>query len=222
LNERAPLIALERACVESGRTTSEALNATGGERFVALVGHFSPLFRLLRGEGRLVAGAVRFGGADAVAALRRGEVALAPFAAPALRWTARRYLVENARLALLGRRAAERRADAELAGSGLDSRANLRLCDLDEAARRRLALASAAVTSAGTVVAEAPFVELDARSEELVANGLERFAAERRLIVWFPAAPLGGRARELFERADFTVVLTRGVVSYAGPPVPSS
>lgn len=222
MNEAAPLLTLERACIESDRTTTEALDAAGGERFVALVGYFSPLFRLLRGDGRLVAGSVRIGGKDVVSALRLGEVALAPFAVPALKWTARRYLIENARLALLDRRAAERRADAELVGSGLGFRANLRLCDLDEAARRRVALASVAVTPASTLIAEAPLVDLDAVTEELMLNGLERFRAERRLIVSFPAAPLGGRVRELFERADFTVTVTRGVVSYAGPPLPNA
>jgi hypothetical protein len=45
---------------------------------------------------------------------------------------------------------------------------------------------------------------------------------ERRLIVSFPAVPLGGRAREFFERADFTVVIRRGVVAYAGRPAPNA
>jgi hypothetical protein len=222
LSEASPLIALEQTRIESGRTATEPLNATGGERRVALVGYFSPLFRLLRNDARLVGGAVRIAGKDAALALRLGEVALAPFEAPALRWTARRYLVESARLALFDRRTAERRADGELERAALSGVANLRLCDVDAGFRRRISLASAAVTSATTIVAEAPLVELAAEAEGVVANALERLAADRRLVVSFPAAPLGGAARELFERADFTVVVTRGLVSYAGPPAPNS
>jgi len=222
LNEVTPLIALERACIESGRTTTEPLDASGGERTVALVGYSSPFFRLLRNDGRLVSGSVRIAGKDAKLALRLGEVALAPFEAPALRWTARRYLVENARLALFDRRSAERRADGELERSELAGVANLRLCDVDTGVRRRMALASAAVTRATTIVAEAPLGELAATAEAVVANALGRLAADRHLIVSFPALPLGGPAREFFERTDFTAVIERGVVTYAGPPVPNS
>lgn len=222
MNEAAPLITLERACIESGGVTTEALTAAGGRRLVALVGYFSPFFRLLRNDGRLVSGAVRLAGTEAIFALRLGNVALAPFEAPALRWTPRRYLVENARLAPFERRAAEARAEAELERSELRAVANLRLCDLDQNARRRIALAGAAVTRATTIVAEAPLVELAAPAEATVASALERLLEERRLVVSFPAVPLDGRARELFERADFTVVVARGVVSYAGPPAPNS
>ncbi len=222
MNETAPLLALERACIESGGVTTEALSAAGGERRVALVGYFSPLFRLLRAEARLVSGAVRLAGSDAREALQRGDVALASFEAPPLAWTLRRYVVEGARLALFDLRAAERRADAELEHAALASVANLRLCDVDGGVRRRASLACAAVTRATTIVAEAPFVDLDATTEGAVAGTLERLAGERRLLVSFPAAPFGGPAREFFERADFTVTITRGVVGYAGPAVPNS
>lgn len=221
MSEQAPLFALERACIESGRLTTAELSASGGERLVALVGYFSPFFRLLRAEARLVSGAVRLAGKDAPAALRNGDVALASFEAPPLTWTARRYLVESARLSGFERRAAERRADDELERAKLAAGANLRLCDVDGAVRRRISLARAATSAAATIVVEAPLVELDATTEELVVSALERLGEERRLVVSFPAAPLGGRALELFERADFAVTVVRGVVSYAGP-VPKS
>jgi len=217
LSESAPLLALDGACIESERVTTEPLNASGGDRRVTLVGYFSPFFRLLRGDARLARGGVRLAGTDARAALNRGEVALASLDAPPLAWTARRYVIERARLALFERRGAERRADAELERASLSPVANLRLCDVDGGVRRRVSLAGAAVTRATTLVVEAPFVDLDAKTEALVANALERLAEDRRLVVSSPAAPLGGPAGELFARADFTVVIARGVVSHAGP-----
>jgi predicted ABC-type transport system involved in lysophospholipase L1 biosynthesis ATPase subunit len=222
LNEAAPLFALERACIESGPFTTDPQSASGGQRLVALVGYFSPFFRLLRGDARLASGAVRLAGRPAREALFDGEVALASFETSPLAWTAQRYLEESARLALCDRRAASERVGVELERFGLGPIAKLRLCDVAASWRRRVSLARAAVTGAKAICAEAPLVDLDRAGENVVTQALASVGEERRLLLSFPARPAGGSAREFFERADFAVVVARGVVSYAGPPVPNS
>jgi len=212
LSDARPLLTLDQACIESGRSTTGPWNATGGERLVALVGYFSPLLRLLRGEARLARGAVRVAGDDATGVLRSGRVALASQEAPSVTWTAERYLEESARLSLLGRQPARARVQAVLASLDLAEVSKVRLRELGTRERRLVSLARAVLGNPDVICAEAPLAELDGASEARVADALERILAERRLIVSFPTAPLGGRAGELFERADLTITVRDGAL----------
>ena len=210
---RVPLLTLDQACIESGRSTAGPWSASGGQRLVAVVGYFSPFFRVLRGEARLVQGAVRLADQDATRALRAGQVALASQEAPSLPWTTERYLYESARLSLLVKRPAEARVRDVLASLGLTHARTTRLRDLSALERRLVSLGRAALGNPEVLCAEAPLSELDATSEARVTDVLERLATATRLVVSFPAAPLGGRARELFDRADFLVWIRGGTVS---------
>jgi ABC-type nitrate/sulfonate/bicarbonate transport system ATPase subunit len=212
LSEGQPLFALEQARIESGGSTTEPWSARGGERLVALVGYFSPLFRLLRREARLMSGAVRLAGKDAVESVRAGAVALASREAPAADWTTERYLEQGMRLAHGPVRRDQERMRALLASFGLAGTAARRLRELPPADRRLVSLARAILSDAAALCVEAPLSELATAEENRVADALEEVARERRLILSFPAEPLGGRARQLFERADFTVAIRRGVV----------
>lgn len=201
----APLLELESARIEQPAFTTEPLSASGGTRLVALVGYFSPLFRLLGGEARLASGAVRLAGQDAREAVRRGTAIVTAQSAPPLAQSVRQYLVANARLGLVEKREAERRVGAVLERLRLSSVAERALADVADGERRRVSLARAALATATLVIAEAPFAELDLTTYADVASLLDELAAERRLIVSFPAEPEPDRGRALLERADFTV-----------------
>jgi predicted ABC-type transport system involved in lysophospholipase L1 biosynthesis ATPase subunit len=209
-NDAAPLLALESARIEQGAFTTEPLTASGGTRLVALVGYFSPFFRLLRGEARLASGAVRLGGHDAREAVRSGSALVASQSAPPLALRVRQFLVASARLALLAEREAERRVGAALERLRLSAVAEHALADVPEGVRRRVSLARAALGSATLVIAEAPLAELDPTTYAEVASLLDEIAAEQRLIVSFPAEPEPDRGLALLERADFTLRFSLG------------
>jgi ABC-type nitrate/sulfonate/bicarbonate transport system ATPase subunit len=206
----APLLELEDARIEQAAFTTEPLTASGGERLVALVGYFSPFFRLLRGEARLASGAVRLGGHDAREAIRRGTALVATESAPPLATSVRQFLVASARLGLLEAREAERRARAVLERRRLSTFGERALADVPESVRRRVSLARAELGTAPLVVVEAPFYELDSTTYAEVARMLDELAAERRLILSFPAEPEPDRGQAFLERADFTLRFALG------------
>ena len=212
MSDERPLITLVEACIESGPSVTEPLTASGGTRLVALIGYFSPLFRLLRTEDRLRSGVVQFLGVPLLEALDSGLLALASREAPSASWTLERYLLEGARLAGLPRRAAKERASSELSGFGLIGQARRRLAELPPSARRVASLARASLTRARVVCSEAPLSELDPPGEAVVIAALERIATERALIVSFPATPTDGIAKSLVERADYRIEISRGRV----------
>lgn len=201
----AALVSLTSARIDCGNFTTEPLEGAGGTRLVALVGYFSPLFRLLRGEARLANGAVRLAGLDARAAVASGAVAVTSRTAPPLRTSVRHFLVTSARLSLAPRREAERRANAALERFGLRPVAEHALRDVADGTRRVVALARASVCAASVVVMESPFAELDLATYAVVAAAFEAIASERRVIVSFPAEPEPDRGQPFVERADFTL-----------------
>jgi ABC-type transport system involved in cytochrome c biogenesis ATPase subunit len=206
----APLFELDGARIDAGAFTSGPLSASGGTRLVALVGYASPFFRLLRGEARLVAGAVRLAGSDAAAGVRAGAVAVSSHALPPLRESVRRFLVAGALLALVPRREAERRVAAALERFRLQAAAELALRDVPDGVRRVVSLARASLGDASVVVAEATFAELDQRAYADVLAAFESIASERRIVVSFPAEPEPDRGASVLERADFTLRLAAG------------
>jgi hypothetical protein len=62
------------------------------------------------------------------------------------------------------------------------------------------------------VCSEAPLSDLDTLGETIVMAALERIAAERALVVSFPASPTDGVAKALVERADYRIEISRGRV----------
>jgi ABC-type transport system involved in cytochrome c biogenesis ATPase subunit len=199
----AALLSLTSARIDDGTFTTEPLDAAGGTRLVALVGYFSPFFRLLRGEARLASGAVRLAGLDARAAVASGTVAVTSRAAPPLRTSVRHFLVMSARLSLVPRREADRRVNAALERFGLRRVADYALRDVPDGTRRVASLARASVGDASIVVMESPFAELDLTTYAVVAGAFEAIASERRVIVSFPAEPEADRGHPFVERADF-------------------
>lgn len=212
-----PLITLEEACIESGPSVGAPLSASGGTRLVALIGYFSPLFRLLRAEDRLRSGAVRFLGVPAGEALASGVLALASREAPGASWTLERYLLESARLTGLGRRQAKANVTAELMGFGLAGLGRQRLRDLPATTRRIASLARASLSRAQVLCAEAPLSDLDGPNAGAVLVALERVLSERALVISFPTPPTDGAAKALAERADFRVSVLGGRVLNAEP-----
>ena len=200
----AALLSLTNARIDCGAFTTEPLDAAGGTRLVALVGYFSPFFRLLHGEARLASGAVRLAGLDARAAVANGTVAVTSRTAPLLRTSVRQFLVASAELSLVPRREAEQRANAALERFGLRPVADHALQDVADGPRRVASLARASMGDASIVVMESPFAELDLATYAVVAATFEAIASERRVIVSFPAEPEPDRGQPLVERADFT------------------
>jgi hypothetical protein len=209
LNDPEPLLALTGACIESGGVTTDPVTASGGERLVALVGYWSPLFRLLRAEASLTAGELRFAGIPYREALASGTLALASRDAPSSAWTTERYLTESARFSGLTRRAARERVAATSASFGVLAYAKRRLRDLPTAARRVLPLVRACLGHPRVVCAEAPLSDLDATDAVIVAAALERVVSDHAVVLSFPARPADGPSRVLLERADFAFELGR-------------
>jgi ABC-type nitrate/sulfonate/bicarbonate transport system ATPase subunit len=207
LSDVPPLITLAGACIESGGVTTLPMTASGGKRLVALVGYFSPLFRLLRGEARLRSGAVRFAGISAPAALGQGTLSLASRDAPSAPWTVERYLTESARFSGLERRDASKRVTELVTSYGLVAYSKRRLLDLPTAIRRVIPLVRACLDRPLVICAEAPLSDLDSTDALVVAGTIERLLAERALVVSFPTWPPGDPARALAERADFVLDL---------------
>lgn len=206
----APLLELEGARIAQGAFTTEPLTASGGTRLVALVGYFSPFFRLLRGEARLANGAVRLAGLDARKAVRRGTALVTSQSVPPLRRTVRQFLTASARLSLVEKREAERRVAAVLERARLTDVADHALVDVGDGVRRRVSLARALSGTASLVVAEAPLAELDLATYGDVSALLDAIAEEHCLVLSFPAEPEPDRGRSLLERADFTLRFAPG------------
>ncbi len=207
MSDVPPLITLAGACIESGGVKTDPMTASGGKRLVALVGYFSPLFRLLRGEASLQSGDVRFAGVAAEEALGQGTLSLASRDAPSIPWTLERYLSESARFSGMNRRAASERVGALVTSYGLVAYAKRRLGDLPTAMRRVVPLVRACLDRPLVICAEAPLSDLDSTDALVVAAAIERLLGERALVLSFPAWPAGDPARALAERADFVVDL---------------
>jgi ABC-type multidrug transport system ATPase subunit len=209
LSEPPPLLALAGACIESGGAKTDPLSASGGARLVALVGYFSPFFRLLRGEANLCAGNVRIAGLSLREAFGTGALGLASRGVPSAAWTLERYLTESAQLSGLTPGVARARVSELCTSYGLLPYAKRRLRELPTPLDRIVPLVRACLQRPRVVFAEAPLSDLDAAASVDVAGALERVLAERALVLSFPTMPLGGQALTLFERADFVVELGR-------------
>jgi hypothetical protein len=209
LSDLPPLLTLAGACIESGGAKTDPLSASGGARLVALVGYFSPFFRLLRGEASLCAGDVRIAGLSLGEAFGAGALGLASRGIPSAAWTLERYLTESAQLSGLMPRAARARVSELSAAYGLLPYVRRRLRDVPTPFDRVVPLVRACLQRPRVVFAEAPLSDLDASAAMTVARALERVLAEQALVLSFPTLPPGGPALTLFERADFVVEVGR-------------
>jgi ABC-type Na+ transport system ATPase subunit NatA len=212
------LIALEQARIGDSGGADAPLTLRGGERRVALVGNFRPLFRLLSGEARLVSGTVEIAGVPATEAVRRGKAGLALLDPPLVpAWTLERFLLESARLAGLEPADSERSVEAALAYFELGGLRRTRLQTLFPPVRRAALLAHATLTAPEVICAEAPLSDLDAEGQAYVAQALERAAEGRALLASVPALLPEGAERALVERADFVVEEHAGRIVRQGP-----
>ncbi|HEY3500514.1 MAG TPA: hypothetical protein VGK73_37735 [Polyangiaceae bacterium] len=212
-----PLLVLDGARIESGGARSE-LALSGGEQRLALLGNFRPLFRLLSGEARLVAGRVELDGVNAREAVRNGRAGLALLDPPVVpRWTVERCLFESARLAGFSGPDARRAAEASLAYFEIGGLRRARVDSLFLPVRRALVLAQATLTAPAVLCAEAPLSELDPEGQAYVAVALERAAYGRRLLASVATSLPQGLERAHVERADWVVVEQGGSIKTQGP-----
>lgn len=214
-----PLLELDAARIEAGGVTGEAWTARGGERRLALVGNFRPLFRLLGSDAALVSGSGRIGAVPISTAVARGSVGLAPLDPELIPdWTAERYLLETARLRGLREAEVRREADAAIATFALQGAARMRVVQLFAAVQRVLQLAQATIGAPGCLCVEAPLAGLEAEAQAYVSAAIDRATLERRLIVSVPALPARGAERTLVERADYVMVERGGRIVSEGAP----
>jgi ABC-type Na+ transport system ATPase subunit NatA len=205
-----PLLEFEAARIEAGGVTGEAWTARGGERRLALIGNFRPLFRLLASDATLISGSARLGTVPLSSVVARGIVGLAPLDPELIPdWTAERYLLETARLRGLAESDARRAADAAIATFELHGAARMRVVQLYVAVQRVVQLAQATIGAPACLCVEAPLLGLEAEAQAYVSGAIDRAVVERRLIVSLPALPASGAERALVERADY-VMLERG------------
>lgn len=214
-----PLLELDAARIEAGGAMGEAWTARGGERRLALVGNFRPLFRLLALDAALVSGSARIGAVPIATAVARGSVGLAPLDPELIPdWTTERYLLETARLR--GHREAEarREADAAIATFQLQGAARMHVAQLFVAVQRVVQLAQATIGGPPCLCVEAPLAGLEAEAQAWVSAAIDRAAVERRLIVSVAALPPRGAERTLVERADYVIVERAGRIVSEGAP----
>jgi len=214
-----PLLELDAARIEAGGAAGEAWTARGGERRLALVGDFRPLFRLLGADATLLSGTARLGTVPLAAAVARGVAGLAPLDPELIPdWTAERYLLETARLRGFGEPDARRAADAAIALFELYGAARMRVTQLYVAVQRVVQLAQATIGEPVCLCVEAPLSGLDAEAQVYVSAAIDRACAERRLIVSVPTLPARGAERTLVDRADWVIVERAGRIANEGTP----
>ncbi len=184
-------------------TLSDAVTLSAEGPQVAMVGRFSPLFALLAGEATLASGRALVAGADAALAVAQGLVGFAPLdpELPA-KWSAERYLVENALLLGMDAGAARAAARERLQAFELGPRYRQQLKDLLLIERRALVLAAATLGGPKVLCAEAPLARLDAAGQAYLGQVLERAAEQRQLIVSVLEVPASGLERGLVDTAD--------------------
>ncbi|HWA77187.1 MAG TPA: hypothetical protein VG937_32855 [Polyangiaceae bacterium] len=205
----APLLRLARACIVSADGTQLGpLDAEVKGEQLALIGDFSPVFRLLEGRATLSAGSAEIMGVPLTQALARGVVGFAPLDPPLPpRLSALAYLEESARLLGRGRAFAEQSARDIVKKFELEHLTRRALSTLRVAEKRVLLLASAALGAPPVLCAEAPLDRLDDAAMLYVETALERARAGRLSIVSAISLDALGRERALVERSPELLAL---------------
>lgn len=215
----APLLVLSGARLElADGTRLPELEATVSGRRIALIGSWSPFYRLLAGEIRLAGGRALILGSPAAKVVRNGTAGLALSDPPLPRtWTATRYLAESGRLLGWAKQKAEVRARELLTSFELAHLTTRTLASLPVVERRVLLIAHATLGDPKVLCVEAPFDRLDADAAAYVNARLERALEGRSGIVHFPAPSLLGPERAFIDRAEGVLVLAGGHVIVNAP-----
>ncbi len=186
--------------------------ASAAER-MALLGDWSPLFRLLAGEAVLAAGTLTLCGCPASEGVQRGRIGLARLD-PLLPnvWSAEHFLAASAELSGLNPRAARRAVSATFDKLGLGGLGARRLGHLQLGERRALLVAHALLTDPQVLCLEQPLLGLDTTAEELLLSIIERATQGRRLVVSLSDPSSSPGERELMRAASAVFRLEAGVV----------
>jgi ABC-type Na+ transport system ATPase subunit NatA len=189
------------------------LTAQSDASRIALLGDWSPLFRLMSGEATLSAGTLLIDGAELPLAVERGTIGLMrvdPLLPSA--WSSEQFLSSSAELSGMTRKAAERAAFQALERLGLTPLSGKRLAHLQLAERRSLLLAHTLLTEPRVLCLEAPLLGLDTHAEELVLAVLERAAAGRKLLVALGDGSESVATRHLRDTCQARLRIVSGVV----------
>lgn len=201
-----------------GQPLLARLDVSSGAERLALLGDWSPLFRLLTGEAELAAGRVEISGAPVPLGVERGVLGvmrLDPLL-PAT-WSSEQLLASSAELAGIPRQAAAKVAFQTLERLGLLELAARRLAHLQPAERRALLVAHAVLTDPRALCLEDPLAGLDTHAEQTLLAVIERASAGKRLLVSVADPERSGATRRLLQSCDETLGLAAGVAF----PLPS-
>jgi ABC-type Na+ transport system ATPase subunit NatA len=213
LNE-APTLAAQEARIDLlGRPLLTRFSAQSSAERLALLGDWSPLFRLLSGEAQLSSGTLQLMGLQVPAAVQQGKIGLMRLdpVLPAA-WSGEQLLASSAELSGLSRKAAGQAAFTMLDRLGLVALASKRLGHLQLAERRALLVGHALITEPQLLCLEQPLSGLDTSAEQLLLAVIERALPGRRLLVSLSDAEHSAGERELLQRSADRLRLAAGVV----------
>ncbi len=215
-----PLLCLAGARIDApgeGPLAEELTGEAAGPR-VGLVGDWTPLFRMLAREARVVAGRAEVLGVPAEQAVAQGRVGVALASTPLPPgWRGGDYVLESARLAGMGRRA-RAAAQAALARLGLERMARRPVRALSPVERRALLVAHAIVNDPPALAVEDPLDGLEPGAAASLRVVLERASEGRQLLVSSRAPPPDPVTAALLESC--TELLVRGPRGDVTPSAP--
>jgi ABC-type taurine transport system ATPase subunit len=213
LSEGATLEAKAARIDLLGQPLLTRLDVTATSDRVALLGDWSPLFRLLAGEAELAAGSVQLGGVPAPLGVVQGLVGLMRLDPPLpAAWSGEQLLATGAELAGIAEKPARKLAFQTLERLGLSGLAARRLGHLQAPELRALLIAHAVITDPRILCLEQPIIGLDTHAEEAVAAVIERASAGRRLVVALATSTGSAASRQLVSSCPERLRLAGGVV----------
>jgi ABC-type Na+ transport system ATPase subunit NatA len=222
LNEAATIEAKAARIDVFGQPLLARLELTSHAERVALLGDWSPLFRLFSGEAELAGGTLHVAGVPVPLGVEQGTVGLMRLD-PLLpgTWSAEQLLSSSSELAGTARKAAGKLAFQTLERLGLAGLATRRLAHLPLAERRALLVAHAILTDPRVLCLEQPLLGLDTHAEQAVLAVIERACAGRRLLVAVSDPELSSGSRQLVHTCTERLRLSAGVVlpELEGAPV---
>ncbi|HKY38065.1 MAG TPA: hypothetical protein VJN18_19115 [Polyangiaceae bacterium] len=213
MSETATLAARDARIDLLGRPLLSRLSARSSAERLALLGDWSPLFRLLSGEAQLSSGTLQLLDLEVPLGVQQGKIGLLRLdpVLPAT-WSGEQLLASSAELAGLSRKAAAQAAFAMLDRLGLVALASKRLGHLQPAERRALLVGHALITDPQLLCLEQPLGALDSSAEQLLLAVIERALPGRRLLVSLADAEHSAGERELLQRSTDRLRLAAGVV----------
>jgi ABC-type cobalamin/Fe3+-siderophores transport system ATPase subunit len=212
LSERPTLEAHGARIDLLGHPLLARLDVTCAAERVALLGDWSPLFRLLSGEAQLSAGTLEIGGAAVPAGVEHGRVGVMRLD-PLLpnTWSAEQLLASSAELTGMPLKDAQKAAFQTLERLGLGSLLGRRLLQLQLAERRALLVAHAVLTGPDVLCLEEPLAGLDTQAEQTLLAVLDRASVGRRLLVSLPDPDVSMYTRRLVQSCGERLGLAAGV-----------